>query len=549
MGWFRKRIRKWRRARATAHYGPSFPTTTGVVTLASCHPAGERTTPVMHTVFRQGSSYRAMADVEIRGFLDGDVKFARNVATQYHVRMGCEGSKPERGRYEVMRVLQRWELNSLPESIQVKSAHLTLFQEDIGSFPHRYSLRWPVDFYLYEVKKPWNPGRGGEKGDNLSPPEPGDAWWKAAMAGKLNWSEEGCSFASDTHPDADRGEQPLAWARLKSARENLVFSGPRLTRHIERACAEGKSLDFLIAARPDQEALPGTIRAFYSAEYGDDFNPEKRPQLEVSWTAPASWSEEQAFLLQPGESVTIRPQIAPQNEEPSTLCASLRLDGAGQGQAAAAVPEVYALDWLTSSTGVDPRPVSLQMPVTGRPGSEFGIRISGAVHPIPAGEEVSIDLLETWAPSIKQPEDLQVLFRFTAPSRRSVERSANYQGDFRYVCQFLPDEMGVWSYSWKARPDVRFAVQTGEGHFTVVRGDAAQSHEAALQSFTEAALRDARSMKSLITRRRTHFRLVMAQREIQSFLYAEERRGVRDEAIGRLRELLLRIRQALPKVD
>lgn len=549
MGWLRKRIRKWRRTRVAARCGSSFPTTTGFVTLAFCHPAGKTMSPVMRTVFRRQSSYRGMADVEIRGFLDGDVKFARNVATQYHVRVGCEGSKPQDGRYEVMRVLQRWPLDGLPRGTQVKSAHMTLFQEDIASFPHRYPLRWPVDFYLYEVKKPWNPGRGGEKGDNVSPPEPGDAWWNAAMAGELNWSEEGCSFASDTHPDADRGEQPLAWARLESAGENLVFTGPRLVRHIERACADEKSLDFLIAARPDQEALPGTVRAFYSAEYGDDFNPEKRPQLEVKWTAPAQWSEEQGFILPPGESLTIHPQVSPQSEEPVTLCASLRLDGTDQRQETAIVPEIYALGWLANRESVDPTPLSLHMPVTGRPGPAFEVHISGAVRPIPAGEEVSIGLLETWAPSTKRPEKLQVLFHFTAPSGRSMERNATYQGEFRYTCRFRPDEMGIWSYSWKTRPDVRFKVQRGGGHFTVVRGDMGRSHEAALRSFTEAALRDALRMKGLVARRRTHFRLIMAQREIQSFLHAEERRGVRDEEIGRLRELLLHIRQTLPRVD
>jgi hypothetical protein len=189
------------------------------------------------------------------------------------------------------------------------------------------------------------------------------------------------------------------------------------------------------------------------------------------------------------------------------------------------------------------------MPVTGRAGPGFEIRVSSAVRPIPAGDDISIGILETWAPSSKQPEDLQVLFFFVAPSGRSLERNASYEGAFRYACRFRPDEMGIWSYSWETRPDARFKVQRGGGHFTVVRGDTGQAHEAALRSFTEAALGDALSMKGLVTRRRTHFRLIRAQREIQSFLHAEERRGVRDEGIGRLRELLLRIRKALPKVE
>src|SRR5688572_33435233 len=97
---FRRRVRAWRRQRAASLLGSRIPPVCGKLILAACRAGGPIETPRLGTVLRAGSGYRGMEDTEIRGFLDGGVKFERNVATQYHVRIGCEAS----GRSEERRV-------------------------------------------------------------------------------------------------------------------------------------------------------------------------------------------------------------------------------------------------------------------------------------------------------------------------------------------------------------------------------------------------------------------------------------------------------------
>src|SRR5688572_3715210 len=307
---FRRRVRAWRRQRAASLLGSRIPPVCGKLILAACRAGGPIETPRLGTVLRAGSGYRGMEDTEIRGFLDGGVKFERNVATQYHVRIGCEASGAVAGRSEVMRVLQRWDLSPIPACASIAAARLVLRQEDITRFPHRQPLRWPVTFYLHEVKKDWGPGRGGVDRDNVSKPEPGDAWWLEARAGELAWQVPGCGFASDTDPRADRAGEALAAGTIHGPGDDLVFTGPRLARHVERATRAGGRLDFLVAASPADETLPGSIKAFYSRDYGDDSNPILRPRLELEWTSRADWVEEKVFVLEPGGTALVRPEIA-----------------------------------------------------------------------------------------------------------------------------------------------------------------------------------------------------------------------------------------------
>ncbi|MBI4604017.1 MAG: hypothetical protein HY721_18835 [Planctomycetes bacterium] len=516
MAWLRKRVRAWRRAWAASSHGPGLPAASGIARIAACCPDGPHASPLLRTVLVAGASYGGMWDTEIRGFLDRSVKFRRNVATQYHVRAGCEGSKPQDGRYEVLRILQRWDLGLLPRFARVAGARLVLRQEDTTGFPHRHPPRWPVSFYLHDVRKPWGPGRGGERRDNQSEPERGDAWWLEARAGELPWKEPGCGFASDHDPEADCGGEPLAWARLGSPEEDLVFAGSRLARHVEEALASRRTLDFLIRAGHEDELVPGSVRAFFSRELGDDLSPGKRPRLEVDWSAPALWHEERPFLLEPGGTTTIEPRPGAAWREGAVLAASLELDG---------------------DPPLRPETLVLEPPEAGRPPS---VVLTTALNPVPAGEEISIALLETWAPDVARPEDLEVRFAFTAPSGRRTEARAEHAGEHRYVCRFRPDELGVWSYAWRTRPDRRFLEQRGGGWLTVVRGRGG-AHAGALQAFADAALKDAWEARDLAARRRCHFRLVALQREIASLLAAGQAPD--------LKEVSERIAEVLPDVD
>jgi hypothetical protein len=484
----------------------------------------------MLTIFRAGLHYREMSDTEIRGFLDGTVKLERNVATQYHVRIGCEGSKPDGGRHEVMRVLLRWDISALPSFATILSARLVLSQEDLTGFPSRHPQRWPVDFVLHDVRKPWGPGRGGAGRDNVSRPEPGDAWWLEARAGELPWQVPGCGFGADGDPRADRGTAPLACARLSSPAADLVFSGPVLARHVEEVVAGGRTLDLLVAASPADEALPGSIKAFFSSEYGDDRGPWLRPRLEVQWSAPALWVEERSFVLEPGGTLRWIPAGPLEPAGEATLAASVRLDD--RSAAAGAIQPV-------AFAGATPLEVPARCPA----GAAADLRLTTAVAPVPAGERIALSILETWSPAAARPEDLAVRFSFFAPSGRSIEAAARHAGERRYACEIEPDEMGVWSYSWTTTPDLRFRPHVGGGRFTVVRNPSPEAHAAALRRFAEKALAGA-SAPNLVARRRLHFRLTALEREATEVLRTET--GLPAGAARDLEDVRERISRALP---
>jgi hypothetical protein len=184
------------RLRTTLDRPVEYVASSGTVTIAACHPDGPELSPVIHTSLRKSTVYRDMHDVEIRGFHAGKIKFLRNVATQYHVRVGYENMSHTRGHFELMRVLQQWSLSAFPASASVRTTRLVLHQEDHRTERHYWPLHWPVTFYLYEVKRDWQSGRGGVDHDNLSPPEVGDAWWLESRAGEEMWREPGCGYGS-----------------------------------------------------------------------------------------------------------------------------------------------------------------------------------------------------------------------------------------------------------------------------------------------------------------------------------------------------------------
>ena len=454
-----------------------------------------------------------MEDTEVRGYLDGGVKFERNVATQYHVRIGCEASGAVAGRSEVMRVLQRWDLSPLPACARVATARVVLRQEDITRFPHRQPLRWPVTFYIYEVRKPWGSGRGGIGADNVSRPEPGDAWWLEARAGELAWQVPGCGFGSDTDPMADRGAEPLAAGIIHGPSDDLVFTGPRLTLHVEQCARAGRPLDVLVAASPADETLAGSVKAFYSRDFGDDGNPFLRPRLEVEWTSRADWVEERPFVLEPGGTAVVRRDSARDARQGSVIAAALDV------------------------SGNDPLAIPPDVIVTG---SEA--RVTTALQPVAAGDSIRIDLLETWTPSAASPDGLAVAFRFTAPSGRVIEREARHAGAHRYACEVSPDEMGVWRYAWSCVPDNRFRPHEGSGWLTVVRR-ADGKHLDTLRAMAGAAALVSESPRDFVSRKRAHARLTALAREVLEY----SRTGAPPSETEACRDLLETITRAIAR--
>ena len=506
--------------------------------ICGCSPEATTLGPLLTTRLRRCRHFAGMEDVEIRGLPGGEVKFVRNVATQYHVRIGCERQGPTKGRFEIMRVLQRWDVSSLPAGARVRGARLTLFQEDTSSFPGYVPLRWPTTFYLYLVRREWGGGRGGVLRDNLSPPEPGATWWHEARAGSESWRESGCGFASDTDPDADREAHPLAAAAVTNGAEPMVFSGPRLAAAIEYAASSGESFDVLVKASSEDERRPGSVKCFYSAEFGDDTSAEHRPELSIEWQAPTLWAQEHPIVLEPGTACSF-PVETEDLANVSTLAAVVDLPET-EG---AIVPE---LEWIPTDESFIPG-ASLFAPrhLDATPAASTSIRVTTAVTPIALGQVFRADILQTWTPVVALPEDLSLIYQFTAPSTRSMVRRAEYRGEGTYGVEFIADELGVWRYRWRTRPDAEYDEQAGEGLFTVVRSPFEQ-HAAALLALVPAAVQEASGTRGYAGRCRQIHRLTALQDEFHRA--SLEALSAESAVLDSLRRALDELGRALAKV-
>lgn len=483
MAWVRKLLRRWRRSRLQAAFpGPLEPQNFEAV-AAILHRDGPLRTPVLATVLRRSEKRPHVADTEIRGFLDGTVKFRRNVATQYHVRVGCESSKPEKGRYEVMRLLLRWDLGGIPAGATIHEAALKLVQEDTTSFPHRQPLLWPVDLHLHATRKRWGPGLGGTRRDNQSDPEPGDAWWLAAREGEEPWSVPGCGLASDTDPRADRGAAILCAARLSSPTQPLLFTGPALAAEIERCVGAGVPLDLLVKATDELEARPGSVRAFYSSELGPDALSPRRPSLTVRWSAPAARVEQHPVILLPGEQLELP---LPREAEPCSVLAARRASsGPIENESDAVAVAMEGPRLLATST-----------------------------HPcVSLGEPHHFALLETWAPDVAAEGKLVVHIELVSPSGRHAGLTTRPAAGFQHEADLELDELGLWRLDWSTTPDRRFPAHRGNGFVLVKAGDG-NAARAALAKAAEKAMGEIAGATSLLERRQLHFRLTRLGAEL-----------------------------------
>ena len=118
---------------------------------------------------------------------------------------------------------------------------------------------------------------------------------------------------------------------------------------------------------------------------------------------------------------------------------------------------------------------------------------------------------------------------------------ALYQGQFQYAAAIEPDEMGVWTYEWRTRPDARFGEQSNGGWFTVVRGSF-ERHARAIEAAAGSAIQATIGKPSPVVRMQTRFRLESLERETGDFL----RQGGHP---GSLHDVLDKIRRALAAVE
>src|SRR5262245_14453378 len=252
------------------------------------------------TVLVRNDDYAGMEDNDIRGFMDGNFKWGWNQASQVHVRMGRRPDSPRYADYEIFRVLQRWDKISLPPVSVITTVSLNLGIE--GFTGHQRPL-WVM---LYAMKKDWNPGEGGTRHDNVSPPNPGEVWWNDSEYQKTHWGLPGANYASDDDPSSDTPAMPLAQSLYHPGDSSISFSSAELASYATQRLREQKPLLFMLKSGDFYEWTNSGVLIFYSAQQGDNKTVDRRPHLTLEWESPAERESAKKFVrLEYGRSSTV----------------------------------------------------------------------------------------------------------------------------------------------------------------------------------------------------------------------------------------------------
>lgn len=408
---------------------------------------GRDSEPLVHqTIYVNGPDYAGMEDNDLRGFLDGRFKFGWNQPTQVHVRVGRRARRPRYGELELFRVLQRWDDVALPAGARVSSARLSVTVES--------GPPYPVEMCLYRVNKDWDPGAGGERRDNVSPPRPGEVWWRDIGYGERSWGLPGTGFASDDHPDADTPAMPLAAGRRRPGDDHIEFSSPELARYVEERVAAGAPLLFLLKLSDDYEDSFGSVTTLYSGNHGDSRNTARRPRLTIVWQAPGEVRRvEKAVFLEHGRSCLV--ELADLDDVTAVAAGFQAADG-------------YETPTIEMRAGSDAPWRRLSVPVA-IDAETVTLRVTAAVEPIALGTAFEATLHDSWVLT-GRPEDQEVVWTFRSPSGRAYDVRAVYRGAFLWSVDFTPDEIGRWRYQWTQDfAEARFA--SAVGVFDVLGGD------------------------------------------------------------------------------
>jgi hypothetical protein len=478
--------------------------------------------PVRHrTTFVNDDAYRGMEDNDLRGYLDGRFKYAWNQPGQVHVRLGRRGAGERYAEHELFRVVQEWFDVALPPGARVRESTLYLQSE--------HAPKRCIEILLYEVKRAWNPGTGGTRRDNVSPPKPGEVWWNEARSEEEAWALPGVGRASDADPQADTGSMALASAALCPGETDVTLSAPQLTAYVDAQVQRGEPLRFLLKLDDQSEDRAGSWIAIYSGSTGASRETSRRPRLTLEWEVAALATQEIPVRLERGRSV---PLAATPPDAPHDALARAR----------------HVVATFVPEPGSAPLHIERSLPARGawdslahpRPldGVPATLRITAGTDPVALGEPFRDQLRDTWIRTAA-PTDQEVPWIFVSPSGLEHRVLASYEEPYRWRIDFLPDEVGPWSYHWSQR-FTETEIESPVGRFDVI----ARELDPVLQSLAQLAAR-ARERGALRDRElkaRFRHRLAMLERAGMSLMSASQWRG---EEGTRLRAATGEVRAAM----
>lgn len=381
------------------------------------------------TTFRRSPAYQGMEDNDLRGFLDGAFKEGWNQVSQAHLRLGRRSRNPGYGEYELFRNLQRWDDIDLPAGAEVVQASLRVSLES--------GPPYPVDVAVYAVNKDWNPGAGGVKHDNNSPPAPGEVWWREARFGELAWTVPGAGHAADGDATADTPAQPLAISRYSPEDRHIRFSSAELARYVGERTSRGEPLLFLYKLTDTYEDSIGSVMEIWSANIGIPGS-ARRPELEIGWQSrQVVTSRDFPILLEAGRYL----ELAPMPSRPGATIAATWVPG-GEADAPASCGQPLWIEYRDA--GRDWR--ALEGTAT-TDGTSVQLRVTAASHPAALGSDIELAIRDTWIP-VGAPEEHEVRWTVQRPDTRQVEIAADYVGDYTWRLQVPADVPGRWTFQW-----------------------------------------------------------------------------------------------------
>jgi hypothetical protein len=140
--------------------------------------------------------------------------------------------------------------------------------------------------------------------------------------------------------------------------------------------------------------------------------------------------------------------------------------------------------------------------------------VIAASDPVVLGEMFIAGLSNTWVRSAP-PEEQEVAWSFVSPTGFLHEVRAEYQGDYRWLVRFEPNELGTWTYGW-SHQFAQVLEESAEGRFDVVIGEReALKHqlEILVQEVVTADFRRERSLQERLMTRLTRLKRVVLRQD------------------------------------
>ena len=452
------------------------------------------------TIYVPGSGYDGMEDNDIRGLLDGTFLYGWNQVGQKYVRAGRLDDVFKYGEYELFRILHRWGGLAVPPGATVEDVELRLYVRP----DHMEGSR---SLFLYGGRRDWDPGSGGVDRDNISPPREGSVWWNHARFGEEEWGLPGGSSDEDFDPS------PLARATIEAGDPEVAFRTSALARYVAECVEADQPALFLIKLQDRQEDIPGSLIYLWSATEGEDRTQGRKPRLSLWWSSPSSVVEEVDVALEHGRSRIMgveggtRVDFSPAEGSESPVIEAREEGGA----------------WRRVEDGqLGPEEVEL--------------RVRAVRSPISLGSPFVASFRDTWVRT-GPPERQNVPWLFISPTGRELTLMARYEGDYTWVLEFTPDEVGRWRYSWGHDFQVQPYLSQVETFDVVV--ESFEDAVLALRHFLSLVLADGFDDREALSRMMVRFSKV--ERAALAVLTPADFRGERG---GEIRALIREIRGA-----